>query len=346
MRNTITLLLLLSFMNVSAQTDLRTTLQTLPFQLRNLKDPATKKTPAVGLPIVDTVHKNIRLRCGMSRPVGNPLLILDGTIVEYSRLSSIDVYTISDITILNGISGSALFGLEGAGGAIIIITETRLPEAIRIQAQNDKSFISGATVSFISSDRRDTLMYVADSAGQVSRKDLKKGKSYDILVTATGYKDFTSSVSTVRNGVIELERDFITGPEVIVTSGIVFQCGRRCVGHFQQVAQECGVQTKLINDQRSEILSEKLTNNFTVYPNPVQRGQQVSLKLLAGYFPSGSIRVLTMDGKQVLSVTVNGSQKQGLIQVSMQQSWTSGVYIFQLVYANGRPGASEKVILQ
>lgn len=113
-----------------------------------------------------------------------------------------------------------------------------------------------------------------------------------------------------------------------------------------KVTQDCGVQTKLINDQQSEVVSEQLTNNFTVYPNPVQRGQQVTLKLLTGYFPSGSIRVLTMDGKQVLTVPVNEDQKQGLILVPVSQGWAPGVYIFQLVYANGRPGASEKVILQ
>jgi len=53
-----------------------------------------------------------------------------------------------------------------------------------------------------------------------------------------------------------------------------------------------------------------------------------------------------VDGKQLLSVPVNGNQKLGLIQVSLQQGWTPGAYIFQLVYANGRVGASEKIIIQ
>lgn len=353
MRNIFTILLLSIVTTIHAQyndqrsADLRTTSPTSPVQLRNLKDPITQKIPFVGQPMADTARKNIRLRCGMSRPVGNPLLLVDGTIVEFSRLSNIDVNTISDITILNGISGSAIFGPEGAGGAIVVTTVSRLPEAIRILDQHDRSMISGATVCFISSDRRDTLMYVADSAGMVSRKDLRKGNSYEIHVTASGYKKFTGSVNTISNGVIELERDFIMGPDVVVSSGHVIICRRYYECHQLQTAQDCSVQTRLIIDQRSEIMKEPVGNRIiSVFPNPVQRGHQVSLKLLAGYFPSGSIRVLTIDGKQVLTVPVNESQKQGLIQVPVSQGWTPGVYIFQLVYANGRPGASEKVILQ
>lgn len=333
--------------NDQRRPDLRTTFPTLPAQLRSLKDSLTQKMPVAGLQIESTSSKPIRLRCGSIRTAGMPLLVADGTVMKFSDFSSIDINTICDITALNGISGSAIFGPDGANGVIVVTTDSKTSATIRIQDQYDRSFIPGATVRFISSDKKDTLMYVADSAGLVSRKDLMKGKLYDILVTATGYKSFSGSVSAIRSRAIELDRDFITGPEVIISSGIVCRCSRRCGGHIQQISQGCGVQTKLINDQRSDMVMERVGNfMMSVFPNPVQRGQQVTLKLLDGYFPSGLIRVITMDGKQVLSVPVNGSQKQGLIQVPMLQGWAPGVYIFQLVYANGRPGASEKVILQ
>lgn len=320
MRITITLLLLLSFMNVRAQTDLRSTKTDSSYRFRTV--------------------------CSPKNPADEILYVIDGIPRDAAELKRLNPALIDSIFILKD-SFKNFISCRPLRPVIVIYTKRNSQAGFTIHDKDGHDPLPGATVRFISSDRRDTLMYVTDSIGLVSRKVLRKGKSYDILVTAIGYKAFAGSVSTVRNGIIELERDFISGPEVIVVSpGLIHQCGRGCGGHFQRVAKECGVQTKLINDQRSEIVSEQLTNNFTVYPNPVQRGQQVSLKLLQGYFPSGLIRVLTMDGKQVLSVPVNGNQKQGLIQVTMQQGWTSGVYIFQLVYVNGRPGASEKVILQ
>lgn len=320
MRITITLLLLLSFMNVRAQTDLRSTKTDSSYRFRTV--------------------------CSPKNPADEILYVIDGIPRDAAELKRLNPALIDSIFILKD-SFKNFISCRPLRPVIVIYTKRNSQAGFTIHDKDGHDPLPGATVRFISSDRRDTLMYVTDSIGLVSRKGLRKGKSYDILVTAIGYKAFAGSVSTVRNGIIELERDFISGPEVILVSpGLIHQCGRGCGGHFQRVAKEFGVQTKLINDQRSEIVSEQLTNNFTVYPNPVQRGQQVSLKLLQGYFPSGLIRVLTMDGKQVLSVPVNGNQKQGLIQVTMQQGWTSGVYIFQLVYANGRPGASEKVILK
>jgi hypothetical protein len=320
MRKFFTFLLLLVFMQASAQTD-----------ILSLK--------------TDSSYR-FRTVCSPKNPADEILYVIDGIPRDAAELKRLNPALIDSIFIFKD-SLKNFISCRPLRPVIVIYTKQYFRAGFTIRDKDGQDPIPGATVRFISSDRRDTLMYVSDSIGLVSRKDLKKRKSYDILVTAIGYKSFAGTVSTVRNGIIDLERDFISGPEVIVVSpGLVHQCGRGCGGHFQRVAQECGVQTKLINEQGSEIVSEQLTNNFTVYPNPVQRGQQVSLKLLAGYFPSGSIRVLTMDGKQVLTVPVNGSQKQGLVQVTMQQGWTSGVYIFQLVYANGRPGASEKVILQ
>ncbi len=306
-----------------------------------------RKSFSLLFPPKDTTRTNVRIRCGWPKPAGSPLLVVDGTIMENAVFATIDVKSISDITVLNGIAGSAIFGQDGAAGAIVITTMRIKPDLIRVLDISDKSAIPGATVTFISSDRRDTLMYVADSAGQVNRKDLKKDVSYTVSVTATGYKAFTGSVSDLKNGEVRLVRDFILGPEVIVSSGHVCICRRLYVCQQQQVSQECGMQVKLINEQTTEKTSKLLEKSeLSVYPNPAQRGQLVSLKLLQGYFPAGTVRVLTLDGKQLFSMAVNGNQQQGLIRLPTQQGWASGVYILQLVYANGRVGASEKVIIQ
>lgn len=229
----------------------------------------------------------------------------------------------------------------------ICLPDILSPAVIRIRDGQDAAVLPGATVRFISSDGSDTLMYVADSAGQVSRKDLKKGVVYNIYVTATGYKAFTGSVHSIGDGIIQLEREYIIGQEVILSSGLVHRCGRGCGGNLQRRSKECSIQKKQICNASTEVLTEQLEkNSLHIYPNPVRKGQPISVKLAQGYFTSGSIRIHSIDGKQLLSVPVSGSQKTGMIQIFMQQGWPPGLYILQLVYANGRVGASEIVIIQ
>ncbi len=353
MRKIYSFLLLLLTSAIYAQPEglalstLRSNSQLPSIPIKNPEELIKRNIPYLVIPSKDTARAKIRIRCGLSRPVGSPLILVDGTIMEYSFLSTIDVNSICDITVLNEMASSAIFGPQGAAGAIVIITGKKNPDMIRVMDRLDRSMLPGATVTFISSDRRDTLMYVADSAGQVNRKDLKKDVSYIICVTATGYKAFTGSVSDLKNGEVRLERDFILGPEVIVSSGHVCICRRLYVCQQQQDSQECGVQVKLINEQAMAVSNKRGDNRvFNVYPNPVQRGQLITLKMLQGYFASGTVRVLTLDGKQLFSMAVNGTQQQGMIQLTTQPGWASGVYILQLDYANGRVGASEKVILQ
>ncbi len=320
MRNTIVLLLLLLCFKARSQSGARS--------------------------VISDTNYHFRTICGPTKSAEDMMCVIDGVLADAVALKNLNPALIDSIFILKE-SLKNSFPCRPPRPVIVIYTKRNSQAGFTIRDKDDQAPLPGATVSFISTDRSDTLMYVADSAGLVSRRDLKKGKLYDILVTATGYKSFAGSVSAIRSSTIELERDLITGPEVIISSGIVCRCSRRCVGHFQQISQGCGVQTMMIIDQRSEVVTERVRNcNMSVFPNPVQRGQQLTLKWLTGYFPSGSIRVLTMDGKQVLTVPVNEGQKQGLIQVPVSQGWAPGVYIFQLVYANGRPGASEKVILQ
>ena len=284
--------------------------------------------------------------CLPVKSVTEVLYVIDGIVSDESVLRRLNPSLIDSIFILKD-SATRIFSCRPSRPVILIYTSRSNNLRITIRDKEGQFPLPGATVTFISSDRRDTLMYVADSAGQVSRKDLKKGKSYLVSVTATGYTAYAGSVAAIRNGEITLERDFILGPDVIVSSGHVCICRRLYVCQQQQVSQECGMQVKLIIEQTTEKTSKLLAKReLSVYPNPVQRGQLVSLKLLKGYFPAGTVRVLTLDGKQLFSMAVNGNQQQGLIRLPTQQGWASGVYIFQLVYANGRVGASEKVILQ
>lgn len=284
--------------------------------------------------------------CLPVKSVTEVLYVIDGVLAEESALRSLNPSSIESIYILKD-SATRIFSCRSLRPVIIVNTRRSINLQITIRDKEEGFVLPGTTVRFISSDGSDTLMYVADSAGQVSRKDLKKGVVYNIYVTATGYKAFTGSVHSIGDGIIQLEREYIIGQEVILSSGLVHRCGRGCGGNLQRRSKECSIQKKQICNASTEVLTEQLEkNSLHIYPNPVRKGQLISVKLAQGYFTSGSIRIHSINGKQLLSVPVSGSQKTGMIQIFMQQGWPPGLYILQLVYANGRVGASEKIIIQ
>jgi len=315
-----------------------------------VKNPAEllkSKSSSLLFPPKDTTRTKVRIRCGWTKPAGSPLLVVDGTIRENDVFATIDVKSISDITVLNGIAGSAIFGPDGAAGAIVITTMSINPDLIKVLDNADRSAIPGATVTFISSDKRDTLMYVADSLGEVGLKILNKRKSYTVSVSSSGYVTYTGLLSDQVTTEIKLERDFKTGPAVVISSFHSRGCCRSCGAGPQLAGQVCGMQVALIReDKSSDSLVQPAASGLRVYPNPVQRGQTINLRFLQGYFPEGCIQVLSMDGKKLFSVPVNAGKKQGQVLIPTEQSWVAGIFILQLVYANGRVGASEKVIIQ
>lgn len=221
------------------------------------------------------------------------------------------------------------------------------PALLSIRDGQDASVLPGATVTFVSSDKRDTLMYVADSLGKVGLNELNKMKRYTVRVSSSGYLTFTGLLSDQVTGEIKLERDFKTGPAVVISSFHSIGCCRGCGGGHKLRGQDCGMQLALIPDKKlTDSLSQLVATGIRVYPNPVQRGQLIHLRLLQGYFPEGRIQVLSLDGRNLLSVPLNAGKKQGQVWIPTEQRWAAGIYIFQMVYANGQVGASEKVILQ
>jgi hypothetical protein len=284
--------------------------------------------------------------CLPVKPVAEVLYVIDGILSDESILRKLNPSLIDSIFILKD-SATRIFSCRPSRPVILIYTRRSNNLRITIRDKEGQFPLPGATVTFISSDRRDTLMYVADSIGEVGLKELNKRKSYAVSVSSSGYVTHRGLLSDQVTGEIKLERDFKTGPEVIISSGHVIRCCRGCGGGHQLAGQNCGVQLALIRETKAtDSLTQPRTAGIRVYPNPVHRGQQINVCLLQGYFPEGSIQVLSMDGKNLLSVPVKAAKKQGQVQIPTEQRWAAGVYIFQLVYANGRVGASEKVIIQ
>lgn len=290
-------------------------------------------TPVLVLPKRDTAKATTRFRCYLPKNRNEPLLVVDGTIMEMNFLSRVDINAIQDVTVLGKNESVAIFGPDGAAGSVIISTKEQSIITLNIRDFLDGTALPGATISFISYDKRDTLMIVADSTGLARTDELNRNKGWSVQVTSSGYKPFTGQLSYInKKQEILLEREVRTGPEAIIAAAHV----RRISCYFRYH----------IPDSTKNAKESEGARGLNIYPNPVKRGQPLNVRLTKGVFPEGLWRVLSFDGRLLMTVPVSACKNQDLVQLSTDQRWAAGIYLLQLVYANGQVGASEKIIIQ
>lgn len=146
----------------------------------------------------DTTQSPIRIRIHCMRTVGfgdEPLYIVDGDPIPNNKLSDLRPENIDSVWILKGSVATAIYGSMGAYGVIVITTKSSKLRKFIIKDFLDGSRIIGATVSFISADKKDTLMLVSDDSGVVVTDKLKRSASYTMKVIAAGYKSTNNYVT-------------------------------------------------------------------------------------------------------------------------------------------------------
>jgi len=85
--------------------------------------------------------------------------------------------------------------------------------------------------------------------------------------------------------------------------------------------------------------------SITAYPNPAQRNNAINLKIENASQKIEAIRVLTVSGRTVYKQAVARFEKKGMLQL-VTGNWPAGIYFIQLLYANGQPAASERIVIQ
>lgn len=74
----------------------------------------------------------------------NPILVVDGVLYENLTLRDIAVDNIENISVLKGSTAAALYGVDGAAGAIMVTTKKGLKEkGVEISASSNNMFFSG-----------------------------------------------------------------------------------------------------------------------------------------------------------------------------------------------------------
>lgn len=283
---------------------------------------------------------SVKIRCGRTHLANEkPLLIVDGVVQDLSQLSSINPTIVDSVVVLKSAAATALLGPQGVYGALVITTKGNTERQFIIKDLLDNSVLPGATLSFISYDKRDTIMRMADDSGRVEFNRLKSDQQYELLVSAVGYQPVKLNVVNryLKEQTILLVRYCKENEEVVLTAfGHTRRC--RCYGCY------CG---RIISYTADEKQMETSSNqSVTVYPNPVRKGSFFTVAVKEVKEEKVLMKLVSLDGRMIWqqpAVPIKGTTR---IQVQADSRWAAGIYFLQLSYANGKLFASEKIIIQ
>jgi len=252
----------------------------------------------------------IRLRCGGSGLNPDPLLIIDGVVAEKFDLRNISSDDIENISILKGSTATALYGCRAASGVIIITTKTANDRTIRVKDMLTGEILANSNVDLISLEgRKDTIHLITDSSGKIVTNKIVYGKKYELKASKLGYKNF------------------------------------RCFVNSKQLGKNYNVLLERSYEDL-EAVRIKSIDNIKLYPNPVLRFQKVNIEIKNEEDAKLTVRLLSLDGKQVSSSEYQTKKGVNKISYLPNGSLTTGIYVLQVVDENNRLLKTDKLIIQ
>lgn len=309
--------------------------------LSNPADLSTMQAKAVNR---DTTTR-IFIRCGRMLTSDNaPLVIIDGLPVLTTEMKNLNPNNIESIHILKDAVASAIYGCRASNGVIIIVTKQEVKLIIKDFLNGER--IAGATVSFISADKRDTLMAQSDDSGVIVTDKLKYSVGYSINISSVGYQTLSQTYNpTYRNRKQEilLERDLKVCNEVVLPGGQVISCGRNYsvmkISSCRRAATSDTVTIVSDNIEKMQSIAVR------IFPNPLPKGGNLVIETSMESEQAITIKIIGLDGKTLLSQPQKTIKGPNRFSISTDSRWAAGIYLVHL-YANGRLLASSKLIVQ
>jgi TonB-dependent SusC/RagA subfamily outer membrane receptor len=298
--------------------------------------------------IPDTPVK-IKLRCWRTlTDDDNPLIVIDGVpIMEGNGISSINPNEIVSINILKSPECTILYGYRASKGVILVTTKNTNQRKFIIKDFLDGNRIPGATVSFISADKKDTIMMAANDSGVVVTDKLKSSGNYQISVSAVGYKSLSQAWKNnygSKEQEILLEKGIKICDEVILGGGYVIRCHR----NYQCIKVSNCFRNTITADTTYSIYSRPVESQLatkSIFPNPVQKGRSITIETAGQSDNQLQIRIISLDGKLLLSRSQKAFKDLNRFTINTDPRWAAGIYFVQL-YANGKLLASDKLVIQ
>lgn len=290
----------------------------------------------------DTATK-IFIRCGRTpNPDNVPMIIIDGVPVLNNEIKNLNPDDIESIHILKDATATAIYGCRASNGVIIITTKQAGVRKFVIKDFLDGERIPGATVSFISDSKKDTVVVAANDSGEVVVNKLHSAV-YSLTVSSVGYNTLTS---TFQNNYYSKEKEIVLEREIKSCDNLVIKGSSlrhriiACGGFSCKVAGVC-IKTDSIEANKVENMSVELK----VFPNPVIKGEQTIVETTFKTESSVIIKLSSLDGRLLFSQPQKAITGFNRFSIVTDNRWPSGIYLVQL-YANGRLLASSKLILQ
>ena len=288
------------------------------------------------------------ITCGGSRNYTTPLYVIDGVPVELDEIKGIDANDIESINILKDAAASAIYGCRPTRGVIVITTKSANVRKFIIKDFLNGNKIAGATVSFISADKRDTIMKAANDSGVVVTDKLKLSLNYQVSVSAVGYKSLSQAWKNKygkKENDLMLERDIKTCEDVLVT-GISCGIRRTIVCRGYSTLSDCAMD--IVTDTTSKFSYGATKPHLTtkaIFPNPAQRGKTITIETTTQSDDPVEVRITSLNGKLIFSQPQKTYKGLNRLIVNTDSRWSAGIYLVNL-YAKGKLLASEKVVIQ
>jgi hypothetical protein len=209
----------------------------------------------------------------------------------------------------------------------------------------DGNPVPAATVSFISTDKKDTVIMAANDSGVVVTDKLNSSVIYEVKISAIGYKLLNQYFKISYNKIPQellLERAEKFCTEVILNSGHYHGCPRY---YCTRKISECSM--LVVSDTTLPIPTISVTDNSfvqQVFPNPAQRGATITVKTETSAAEQVLVKLSDLSGKLVLSLPQYINKGFSHITVQTDSRWAAGIYLLH-VYAKGKLLASDKIII-
>lgn len=272
----------------------------------------------------------IRIRCGGTLTNNNkPLIVVDGIPYVSGDLKAINPNDIESIYVLK--NAEAIYGSRAVNGVIVVTTKKIKNIKLQVLDDVDSLPVPSATVSF---SQQKGFAYFGNKDGIIFLPLLDKAGDYEIQISALGYAKTANKIridSSNQTVVIYAQRLYKT-LENFTISNKEFNY-RRCLS--------CGVRAIRIH-HHVEIKKPETVFSFTVFPNPVQRSNQ--LTIVPKQAVAGSYQVLSIGGQVLQSGNVNVHLEQPLsINTS---TLPAGSYFIRLSDLSSGKQYTEKFIVQ
>jgi hypothetical protein len=283
------------------------------------------------------VEVKIRLHClATSQFSLEPLYIIDGIAAEPEVLRDIKPDDIEKIDVLKGFKAVGFFGCQPNNGVIIITTKKSNRRKFLIKDKLNESGLPGATITFVLLDENhDTLRFASDDDGEIVTNKLQIGKTYQITVTSTGYKQlsFHYKAGIEPKETFFMERNTRECMPVIVQSP-----------NFRTI--RCGMYKLVVRCEKENESDPKFQNSVVIYPNPVNKGKILIVDMKGFHSSSIVIKLFNAGGQEIYSEAHSKKNNVKTVPISIDSRWRSGIYFIQITDEKMNRVKSDKIIIE